>query len=200
MIYKHLPYFVFRAICAAITLFLFRFKTTGKENIPPKGGFLIASNHTSYLDPVMVGVACPRRLNYMARHDLFNNPLFATILKACCVFPVKRNSADSDALKRAMRHLKNGEGLLLFPEGGRQSDVHRSKPEAGIGFLAAKAGVPVIPVFVSGTDRALPRYARFIRPAVKISVHFGKQIYIEGRMPYQDIAEKIMGNIRHLSC
>ena len=200
MIYKHLPYSIFRAICALVIMTLFRLKATGKENIPKKGGFLIASNHASYLDPVAIGVACPRRLHYMARHDLFKNALFARILKYSCAFPVKRKSADSGALKEAMRRLKNGEGLLVFPEGGRQTDVHLSAPEAGVGFLAAKSGVPVIPAFISGTDRAWPRNAKFIKVATNISVHFGKQIYIEGRMPYQDIARKIMENIRHLSC
>jgi len=197
---KHLPYFIFRAICALTTLTLFRFRATGKENIPKKGGFLIASNHVSYLDPVMVGVACPRRLNYMARHDLFKNALFALILKYSCAFPVKRKSADLGALKEAMCRLKNGEGLLVFPEGGRQTNVYLSQAEAGVGFLAAKSGVPVIPAFVSGTDRAWPRDAKFVKLATQISVHFGKQISIEGRMPYQDIAKEIMESIRHLSC
>jgi 1-acyl-sn-glycerol-3-phosphate acyltransferase len=200
VIFKHPLYFVFKGICSLATFSLFRFRATGKENIPQKGGFLIASNHASYLDPVMVGVACPRLLNYMARHDLFNNAAFAWILKYSRAFPVKRKSADLGAIKEAIRRLKNGEGLLVFPEGGRQASVYVSEPEAGVGFLAAKSGVPVIPAFVSGTDRAWPRHARFIKPATKISVHFGKQIHIEGRMPYQDIARKIMENIRHLSC
>ena len=200
MAYKYPLYSIFRSTCALVIMTLFRLKATGKENIPEKGGFLIASNHTSYLDPIAVGVVCPRRLHYMARHDLFKNALFAWILKYSCAFPVKRKSADLGALKEAMRRLKNGEGLLVFPEGGRQTDVHLSQAEAGVGFLAAKSGVPVIPAFISGTDRAWPRNAKFIKVATKISVHFGKQIYIEGRMPYQDIARKIMENIRHLSC
>jgi 1-acyl-sn-glycerol-3-phosphate acyltransferase len=145
-------------------------------------------------------VACPRPLNYMARHDLFANSLFSFILKHSRAFPVKRKSADLGALKEAMRRLKNGEGLLVFPEGARQTDVEVSQGEAGVGFLAAKAGVPVIPAFVSGTDRALPRNAKFIKIATDIRVCFGKQINIEGRMPYQDITKRIMDNIRHLSC
>jgi 1-acyl-sn-glycerol-3-phosphate acyltransferase len=193
-------YSIFRGICALVITTMCRIRATGKENIPEKGGFLIASNHTSYLDPVVVGVACPRPLNYMARHDLFANSLFSFILKHSRAFPVKRKSADLGALKEAMRRLKNGEGLLVFPEGARQTDVEGSQGEAGVGFLAAKAGVPVIPAFVSGTDRALPRNAKFIKIATDIRVCFGKQINIEGRMPYQDITKRIMDNIRHLSC
>lgn len=200
MTHKTPLYFIFRGICALAVSSLFRFKATGKENIPENGGFLIASNHASYLDPIAVGIACPRRLNYLARHDLFKNAVFAWILKYSCAFPVKRKSADLSALKESLRRLKDGEGLLVFPEGGRQTSAHLSEPEAGVGFLAAKSGVPVIPAFVSGTDRVWPRHAKSIKIATKIYVHFGKQIHIEGRMPYQDIARKIMENIRHLSC
>jgi len=199
VIYKEAIYFIFKSICASVILTVCRFKVSGRQNIPKNGGFLIASNHVSYLDPVAIGVACPRRLNYMARHDLFRNALFAWVLKYCCAFPVKRNSADLGALKEAMRRLKNGEGLLVFPEGSRQTNVHLSEPQPGVGFLAAKSGMPVIPAFVSGTERALPAGAKFIRPTT-IYVQFGKQISIEGRMPYQDIAKEIMESIRHLSC
>ncbi|MDD5155863.1 MAG: lysophospholipid acyltransferase family protein [Candidatus Omnitrophica bacterium] len=200
MMHRYPLYSTFRGICAAVIMILFRLKAAGQENIPKRGGFLIASNHVSYLDPVAVGVACPRPLNYMARHDLFKNAASSFILRHSRAFPVKRKSADLGALKEALRRLKNGDGLLVFPEGSRQENIHLSEAEAGVGFLAAKAGVPVVPAFVSGTDRALSRDAKFIKLATEIRVRFGKQIHIEGRMPYQDIAQIIMDSIRHLSC
>jgi len=178
---------------------LFRLEVEGKKNIPKEGAFILASNHISFLDPVAVGVACPRKLNYMARHDLFSHPAFGWLLYRVNSFPVKRESADLSALKEAMKRLKEGQGLLLFPEGGRRFEDEVSRPQAGIGFLAAKLNCPVIPTYVKDTGKALPRGAKFIKP-VKISVHFGKEILIERRMPYQDIAQLIMTNIRHLSC
>ena len=159
----------------------------------------MASNHASYLDPVAVGVACKRKLNYMAKEELFRNPLSSWFFRAINVFPVKRDSADLSALKEAMRRVRRGEPLVLFPEGSRRFDGASSQPYPGIGFLAAKLNVPVIPAFIKGTGKALPPGAKFIK-LTNVSVCFGKQISIERRMPYQDIAGHIMDNIRHLSC
>lgn len=189
-----------RLVLILIFKSLFYFKVEGAENIPPKGGFILASNHTSYLDPLVLGSACRRKLNFMARDNLFSNPIFSSILSAVGAFPVKRNSADLGALKEAMRRLKKGLPLTLFPEGSRQGGgVFSKDPQPGIGFLAAKLEIPVVPAFIKGTQAALPRGAKFIRRA-KISVYFGKQINIERRLPYQDIALAIMKGIEDLSC
>jgi 1-acyl-sn-glycerol-3-phosphate acyltransferase len=181
--------------CYAVLLM----RVTGKENIPKTGGFIIASNHVSYLDPVAVGVACPRRVSYMARHSLFKYRISAWYLRCLGVFPVKRGSADSSALKEGVRRVRGGKGLLLFPEGTRQPGGKLGVGEPGAGFLAVQSGAPVIPVFVSGTEKALPRGAKFFKPTV-VTVRFGKQIFIERRMPYEAVASEIMENIRHLSC
>jgi len=174
-------------------------RVEGRENIPKKGGFILASNHISYLDPPAVGVACPRRLSYMARDDLFRNPLFSWALSSVGCFPVKRDSADRGALKEAIRRVSKGEGLLLFPEGRRmEKDNAPQEPQAGIGFLVTKLNVPVIPVCVAGTEKALPKGAKFVQ-AAKISVCFGKQIQIEGGKSYQEIATTIMSHIRAIS-
>jgi 1-acyl-sn-glycerol-3-phosphate acyltransferase len=190
-------YSIIRLLAFLILKIIFGIKVFGKNYIPKKGGFILASNHVSYLDPVVLGVACPRRLNFMARDDLFCNPLSVWLLSRVGAFPVKKNSADPSAIKEAMRRLKHAEPLLLFPEGSRSFEGMSLEPEPGIGFLGAKLNVPVIPVFIRGTDKALPRGARLIRPH-RISVYFGKQIFIERRMPYQDIARRIMQEIRHL--
>lgn len=190
-------YIISRLFCALILKIFLRIEIKGKENIPKKGGFILASNHVSYLDPVALGVACTRKLNYMARHDLFYNRLFSWWLFRAGVFPVKRDSADLSAIKEAMRLVKSGNGLVIFPEGSRRFDSLSTQPQPGIGFLASKLNVPVVPAFVKGTQIALPKGAKFIKPT-KISVHFGKQILIERGMPYQTIAELIMANIRNL--
>lgn len=192
-------YSILRLLSFIMFKILFRFKAQGLEHIPERGGFILASNHVSYLDPIAVGVACQRKLNYMAKEELFFNPLFSRFLSSIGVFPVKRDSADLSALKEAMRRVRMGGALVLFPEGSRRFDGASGEPYPGIGFLAAKLNVPVIPAFVKGTEKALPVGAKFIR-LTNISVCFGKQISIERRMPYQDIAGHIMDNIRHLSC
>ena len=179
---------------------LFRVKVVGRQHLPKSGGFILASNHLSYLDPLILGTVCPCKLNFMARHDLFYNPLFSWLLSKVGAFPIKRNSADISALKEAIRRVKNGGGLLVFPEGSRGTNsTILGEPQPGIGFLIAKLNTPVIPAFISGSEFALPRGARFIRPG-KICVYFGKQISLERRKPHQDVAEEVMMGIRQLAC
>ena len=178
---------------------LFRIKVYGKENIPKKGGFILASNHVSYLDPVALGVACPRKLSFMAKADLFAHPLVTKYFLAIEVFPVKKDSADKSALKEAIKRLSHGKGVAIFPEGARIFEGKSSHALPGVGFLATKVNVPVIPAFIKGTDLALPRRAKFIRPH-KISVYFGKEIPIERGLPYSEIADEILRSIWHLSC
>ncbi len=192
-------YWFSRVICIFIFKVLFRIKIIGKENIPKNGGFILASNHVSYLDPIAIGVACPRKLNFMARHDLFHKPLLGWLISHLQAFPVKRASADLSALKEAMRRVKKGQALILFPEGTRARNGISSDPQPGIGFLAAKLEVPIIPAFIKGTYEGLPKGANFIRP-VRISVSFGRQISVERGLPYQKIASDIMDNIRRLAC
>ncbi|MFA5089702.1 MAG: lysophospholipid acyltransferase family protein [Candidatus Omnitrophota bacterium] len=193
-----MSYYLCRLLFHFLFKALFRFEFTGRENIPKKGGFILASNHMSFLDPVALGIASSRRLSFMARHDLFDNNFSSLILSSWGVLPVKRGFGDISALKEAINLLKGGNALALFPEGRRIIKGENVDPEPGIGFLVSKLDVPVIPAFIKGTDKALPRGARFIRLA-KVSVHFGKKISIERRMPYNDIACRIMQDIRHLS-
>lgn len=192
-------YNILRFLSWVILKAFFHLEVFGRENIPKRGGFILASNHTSYLDPIAVGVASPRKLSYMARHDLFKDQFFGWLLTNINVFPVERDSADLSALKEAMKRVKKGSGLLLFPEGTRQTENFLTKAHAGVGFLSAKLEVPVIPVYVKGTLEAWPKHAKSIKKS-KICVYFGSQIPIERRMPYQDIAKDILGYIRHLSC
>jgi len=165
--------------------------------LPLKGSFILASNHVSYLDPVAVACACPRKLNFMAKEELFSRAWSYSFFSAIKCFPIKRNSADLSALKEALRRLKGGEPLALFPEGSRTLDGASAAPYPGIGFLAAKLNIPVVPVYVQGTDVALPKGARFVR-FTRISVCFGRQMRVDKKLSYKDIAQRIMENVRHL--
>jgi 1-acyl-sn-glycerol-3-phosphate acyltransferase len=112
-------------------------------------------------------------------------------------FPVKRDTADLSALKQALRRLKAGRVLVVFPEGTRQVKGFADHAYAGIGFLAAKAGVPIIPALIEGTEEAFPRGAKKIKSAA-VSVLFGKEIHIEGGSQYQEIAQQILESIKKL--
>jgi len=191
-------YFICKSLAALACKTLFRVEVSGRGNIPKKGGFILASNHLSHLDPIVLAVVCPRKLSFMARDTLFRNPLFSWLISNVGAFPVKRASADLSAVKEAMKCLKNNRALLLFPQGTRALKPDIDMPvQSGVGFLAAKAGVPVIPAFIKGTDKAMPRDQRNIG-FHKIRVCFGRQIVIDKDMPYESIAQQIMEYIRQL--
>lgn len=193
-------YSILRSVAIFVFKFIFGLKVFGRENIPQKGGFILVSNHSSFLDPIVLGVACPQKLNFMARHDLFFNPLFSRFISALGAFAIKRHSADLSALKEAMHRLKDGKVLVLFPEGTRKINGVSGDVQSGIGFLATKVNAPIIPVFIQGTERVLPKNAKFIR-LHRICVYFGQKISLERRLPsYQDIAYAVMEEIRRLSC
>jgi 1-acyl-sn-glycerol-3-phosphate acyltransferase len=174
----------------------FGFKVTGKENIPSAGGFIVAGNHVSYLDPIVFGVACPRPLSFMARDTLFRNRFSAWLLRRVNVFPLRRNSADVGAIKEALRRLKYGGGILLFPEGTRSSGGLMKEGFEGVGFLARKSALPVVPMFVRGTQEALPKKARWLKLA-KIEVVFGRPLSFpkEKASADHEITEEIMQHI-----
>lgn len=179
----------------------FDFKVEGRENLPKKGGFILACNHLSYLDPVVLGSGCRRTVHFMARDTLFNNRFLGFWMKSVGAIPVKRGRADFSALKKSLRLVRSGEGLAIFPEGARRPiDKAFINPQPGAGFLADKANVPVIPVYVSGTYEALPKGVnRKINFGRKILVRFGREIHIERGRPYQEISDMIMASIKQLS-
>lgn len=173
-------FYVFaKALCRGFLSLFLKMETIGVENIPSKGAFILAGNHVSYLDPVFFGMFCPRPLCYLAKIELFKNPIFGWVLRKVNAFPLKRDSSDVGAIKEALRQLKHGKAVILFPEGTRSSDAGLKKGLAGVGFLARKAEVSVVPAFIRGTDKALPKGARFIKRA-HITVVYGKPISFRG--------------------
>ena len=180
-------------------IFFMRLKIKGQENVPRDRGFILVSNHVSNLDPIALGLACPGNLNFMAKEELFSQPFFGWILRLVNCFPLRRKGADLAAIREAMRRVNLGGGLLIFPEGTRSVDGELGKGQEGVGFLVDKLNVPVIPAFVTGTLKAMPKGAFFPRP-LKISVQFGKQIPLERRVAYSDVSAAVMQAIKQLSC
>ncbi|MCU0651286.1 MAG: 1-acyl-sn-glycerol-3-phosphate acyltransferase [Candidatus Omnitrophica bacterium] len=175
------------------------FTVSGREFVPAKGGFLLATNHASNADPLVIGAACPKPLHFMAKVELFKDPFFSWVLREVHAFPVKRGTGDIHAIREAIRRVRAGGGLLIFPEGGRSQDGQIGQGHEGIGFLAEKLNVPIVPAYIRGTDKVLPRGSSRVS-AARVTVSFGKQILVERRMPYQAVADRIMEEIRRLSC
>ena len=153
-----------------------RFESHGSEHVPPAGGCVIASNHASFLDPPVLGVGIRVRVvRFLGRDTLYRSRFMRWYLPAIGVVPLDRSRGDIGALRKAIQLLKGGEVLGLFPEGTRTTDGRLQPPKGGIGFLIAKAGVPVVPAYVDGTFQAFPRHARGIKPA-RIRVFYGPPI------------------------
>lgn len=128
---------------------IFKITVVGAENIPAeKGGYIIASNHVSNNDPPLVGITFRGKYAFMAKEELFKNPLFAWLIRSLGAFPVKRGAKDSSAIEKALRSLENGRIFVIFPEGTRSKDGELGRAKSGITLIAAQAKVPVVPVFV----------------------------------------------------
>ncbi len=188
-------YWVYTYTVIVLFKVFFRLTVHGRENIPAAGGFIFASNHLSYLDPPVLAAVSPRKVAFMARHDLFRNRFFAAVIRSGNAFPVKRDSADLSAIKEAIKRVHKGEGLVLFPEGTRQKAGSQADPKKGIGFLAQKLDCPVIPVFIRGTDKVLPKGSKFFHLA-KIEVFVGAQVPVVKGQSYDETAQGIMDAIR----
>ena len=132
----------------------------GHENVPASGPVIIAPVHSSNLDPPLVGCTCPRILRFMAKEELFRNPLFGRLIKSLGAFPVKRGESDSAAIRRALQWLEDGEVVLVFPEGGRNDGVQMGPVLPGTAVLAKRSGAPVVPVGIGGTTTMWPRGAK----------------------------------------
>lgn len=157
----------------------FGLEVRGHTHVPSSGPFIVASNHLSYLDPVVVGVASPRPLSFMARASLYRHPLMRWFLNNMGVIPILREAGDLAAVREAVRRLQQGEPIAIFPEGQRQYADELGQVKRGVGLIAAMARVPIVPVVIRGTFDALPRGSRWPRRA-KIRVAFGP------RIPYTD--------------
>lgn len=193
-------YDVLRAIGWLILRVGCRLEVRGRQHLPRQGGVVLASNHRSFLDPVVVGVACPRRLVFLARADLFAVPWLGGFMRFMQARSIDRHALET-GLRDAIRCLRRGQAVIIFPEGGRQYSGQLGVAKPGVGLLAAGAKVPVVPVFVEGTREALPPGSKWLHPA-KIRVAFGPQIgYPERRLSsavYQQIAQDLTASWRRL--
>ncbi|MCL5036284.1 MAG: 1-acyl-sn-glycerol-3-phosphate acyltransferase [Chloroflexi bacterium] len=136
------------------TIFFFwGFKVEGLENLPEKGGVILAGNHSSYLDPPVLGSAVDRQVHFMAKIELFHIPVLAPMIKEYGAFPVVRGKPDRKALKKAGELLSEGEVVGIFPEGRRQKSGEIGEAEPGTALIALRNCVPVVPIVIKGTNK-----------------------------------------------
>ncbi len=157
-------HFFVQRLARAVFGAYFRCYTRGRRNLPSKGGVIIAPTHRSNLDTPMIGASAGRPLRYFAKSGLFRGPITTWILVSMGAFPVRREMVDRSALKAALSVLEAGQPLVVFPEGERKSGPRIHPLLDGAAWLAAKSQVPVVPVAIGGTERAMGIGVRMPRP------------------------------------
>ena len=162
-------YWPVRLVVKACILAYFRLRRLGREHIPD-GGLVLAANHRSFLDPFAIGCCVPRPVYFMAKQELFRNPILGWFLNCMGAFPVRRGESDEESVATALQLLGRGEAVVIFPEGTRIQAGSLGTPKRGVGRLALQSGTPVVPVAVAGSDRV--RSGWRIRP-VKVHVRIG---------------------------
>lgn len=175
-------YLLARAVLRPLFLLLFRPRVTGRENVPADGAFMLASNHLSFIDSMVIPLMAPRRVGYLAKAEYFTTPgvggwFTRTLFTALGALPVERGThrAAQESLDTAMSVLREGGGFGIYPEGTRSRDGRLARGKTGVAWLALTADCPVVPVGVTGTDRIQPIGARWPRPR-RCSVTFGRPL------------------------
>jgi len=202
------PTLVYRVSAAVVRVaarFWLRLRAVDAHHVPAHGACLLASNHASYLDPPLIAVSVRTRgLRFFARRSLSRSPLGRWYFGSIRAIMVDREHGDVGAMRETLRALRAGQAVCLFPEGTRTLDGQLQAPRSGVGFLLAKASVPVIPIYVDGTFEAMPKGVKRIR-RVPVTVRFGAairpeemQAFGEGRASYERMAQYIMDRIAAL--
>jgi len=170
-----------------------RMTISGREHLPKTGPFVLAPVHRSYIDTPIAGCVTLRRLRFMGKQEMWKNRQAGWVFSALGGFPINRGTADREAMRRAIAVLGAGEGLVMFPEGERKDGPTVQPLFDGAVYIAVKAGVPIVPVGIGGSARAMPRKAKFVYPR-KVHVEVGPPIPPPvapegGRLPRSAVAD-----------
>ena len=190
-------YWIVYFLTKVVSWAYFPFTAYQTRNIPRQGAFILASNHISNLDPVLLGICSVRRLNFMAKKELFKG-LLGFFLTHLGSFPVKRGEADFVAMREALRRFKVGRVILIFVEGSRRIGNEPSKAQAGVGFLAMKSGVPIVPVYVQGTNKVMAPGTKFLKRG-PVSATFGEPFFVNDAPTYEEASQRILDKIYALA-
>jgi 1-acyl-sn-glycerol-3-phosphate acyltransferase len=198
-------YGFFHGFCRAAHQMFFRGEVSGLEHLPKAGGYIVAANHASLLDPPMVGQFLPRQASFFARKTLWKPGIAAWWLDAVGTIPVDRDGGTSlDAIRRVLKALSEGRVVIVFPEGTRSNDGALQSAKAGVGLLSCKAQVPVVPARIFGSFEAFGRDGG-MHLGSPVSVAFGKALSpaqydhtADGKERYANAAARFMEAINRI--
>ena len=196
---KRVWYLFCQTLLQVFFIMVFRLRVYGREQVPATGGVVIASNHQSFFDPVLVGVGLPRSLNYMARDTLFRIAPFRWLIRSLNAFPFRREGIDTGTIREAIRRVGAGGIVVIFPEGTRTNDARIGEIKKGAGLISRKAKSPVVPAVIDGAFEAWPRGQVLFRPW-PVNVAFGRAMsYAEqARMSEPEVARVISDRMAEL--
>lgn len=160
---QRLGYAALRTVSRLVVTVVFRMRCKGRERIPADGPLLVCANHQSFLDPIIVGLAFDRRLNYLARLTLFRFAPFRLLIQFLDAIPLDRDGLGLAGLRESIRRIKRGEAVLLFPEGTRTPDGSLLPLQPGFCALARRGNVALLPIGFDGAFEAWPRTAKLPR-------------------------------------
>lgn len=169
-------YELVRMVMTPLLLFVYRGWALGSNNVPANGAFIVAPNHFSNLDHFFAGVLIRRKIQFMAKSQLYSNPFMDYIFRVGGVFPIRRGHHDEEAFKTAYTVLGRGGCVGMYCEGGRSRTGKLGEPKPGVGRLALESGVPVVPVAIYGSQ-GIRGWKRFRFP--KVTVQFGPPVTFE---------------------
>lgn len=192
----HWVYYFGRVLIHILAFPFGDWKIKGKENVPEKGPFLVVCNHLHIADPPIVAASIPLKCVIMAKEELWHNGWTRFWVSNFGAFPVRRGGADREALHQAEQWLKRGVSVIMFPEGQRSKTARMQPASPGAALIAARLGVPILPVSITGTDKLRNvKRAFFHHPNILVTI--GKPfdtVVINGKLT-KDQRNKLMTDI-----
>jgi 1-acyl-sn-glycerol-3-phosphate acyltransferase len=197
-------YNIFYNLAKFIAWCFFSMRIIHPERMIDDGPLILAVNHSSYFDPPLAGICSHRAVYYLARKNLLEWPLLGPLFPAMNVIPVERGGNDMSALREVVKKIREGNGVVLFPEGTRSRDGNLQPARAGIGLIISKTLAPVLPMRIFGAYHAFPKGSRALR-LTKITVVVGEPLYFTreevlpaSRETYQRLGDRVMEAIAAL--
>ncbi|MGI8908277.1 MAG: lysophospholipid acyltransferase family protein [Candidatus Sumerlaeaceae bacterium] len=163
----------------------------GQRNIPANGPMIFAPNHVSYYDPTLVGAGIPYPMRFMAWDALFKVPLLKQILESYGAYPVRPNTADKGSIEKTLKILKNGEAIMIFPEGVRSDDGSLKPFEMGVARMALQTGAKIIPVTVTNVYESWSAHRTLPKLFVPLTVKYHPPIEVPAHVPRPELRAKI---------
>ena len=187
---------VFRPLCNLCCNSYVKLEVEGLENLDREDGFIIAANHSIIYDPIFIQTACKDKLlHFVAKYEVFKNPIVRKVLTSCNAFPIVRGKGDMQAINYASDLVKKGKVLCIFPEGTRSKDGYPKKAKSGVGLIARNAQCDVVPAAICIEERG--------KFGSKVFVKFGEAIKYDemnftpdgGTKENKEVANMVMDNI-----